>query len=202
METQGYLCDIHTKKSGTVPLRKTVKKCGSVKCVKLKETRRFVVLGKHERAVCDSPTELSGTVPLENWKTPHMEWVWHSSRRKNHNQNAIIKNKYKWNSSANKTEPSKGKTEKQVYETCRSCLELQGVPIRKDSCWTIKWHLDLAQDVLRGFSPGVSKQFSKRVAGGNFESIEQNNQLMVNAKTLIKILYKVEFKANILRQLH
>ena len=27
-ETQGYLCDIHTKKSGTAPLRKEAKRCG------------------------------------------------------------------------------------------------------------------------------------------------------------------------------
>ena len=64
---------------------------------------------------------------------------------------AIIKNKYKWNSSANKTEPSKGKTEKQVYETYINCLKFQGAPIRKDSHWTIKGQLNLAHDVLRGF---------------------------------------------------
>ena len=83
----------------------------------------------------------------------------------------IVTNKCKWNSSTSKTETSKGQKGKQVFETERDCSELQGFPIRKDSNWTNKGHLNLAHEVLKGFSPGVSKQFSKTVAGSNIERV-------------------------------
>ena len=47
------------------------------------------------------------------------------------------------------------------------------------------------------FSPGVSKQLQGAIS----RSIEQNNHLMVPGKTLMKLLYKDEFKTNILRRL-
>ena len=51
--------------------------------MKEKETRRFIV---NERALCDGHTKLSGTVPLENWRTcmavHTLKREWHSPRRK------------------------------------------------------------------------------------------------------------------------
>ena len=60
--------DIHTKKSGTIPLRKEAKRCGSPNKIRVMyerkgNNRRFIV---SERSLCDSHTKLSGTVPLEN----------------------------------------------------------------------------------------------------------------------------------------
>ena len=54
--------------------------------------------------------------------SPHMEKGVNSPRRKKiwlreSTTFAIITNKYKWNSSTNKTETSKGQTGKQFFET-------------------------------------------------------------------------------------
>ena len=89
-----------------------------------KETiRRFIV---NERALCDSHTKLSYTVPLENWRTcvavDTLKRGWHSPRRKKitfreSTTFAIDTNKYKWSSFTNKTETIKGQTGKKVFET-------------------------------------------------------------------------------------
>ena len=62
------MCDIHIKKSGTVPLRKEAKRYGTPHKIRVMyerkgNDRRFIV---NERALCDSHTKLSRTVPLEN----------------------------------------------------------------------------------------------------------------------------------------
>ena len=59
------MCDIHTKKSGPVPLRKKAKSFGSPHKIRVMYKRK----GNNkefERALCDSHTKLSKTVPLEN----------------------------------------------------------------------------------------------------------------------------------------
>ena len=101
---------------------------------------------------------------------------WHSPRRKKiwyreSTTFAIVTNKNMWNSFTNKTETSKGQTGKQVFATQRDCEELQGFPIRKDFNWTNKGHFNLEHEVLKDFSPGVSKQFSKTVAGSNIDRV-------------------------------
>ena len=68
METQGYLFDIHTKKSETVPFRKR-RNCGSP------HNKRVMYEIKGKKEVCSSWSsivwqshKLSGTVPVENWR--------------------------------------------------------------------------------------------------------------------------------------
>ena len=50
------MCDIHTKKSGTVPLRKEAKRCGSPRKIRVmyerKGNNKEVLVD--ERALCDS----------------------------------------------------------------------------------------------------------------------------------------------------
>ena len=92
--------------------------------MKEKETiKRFIV---NERALCDNHTKLSGTVPLEieghMRQSIHGNKGWHSPRRKKiwfkvSITFAIVTNKYKWNSSTNTTETSKGQTGMQVFVT-------------------------------------------------------------------------------------
>ena len=50
---------------------------------------------------------------------------------------------------------------KEFIETYRGCQELQGIPVRRYYFWKNKKPLDLAHEVLKGFSPGASIQFSK-----------------------------------------
>ena len=63
------MCEIHTKNSGTFPLRKEAKRCGSPHKIGVMYERKgnnkevYIV---NERALCDSHTKSSGTVPLEN----------------------------------------------------------------------------------------------------------------------------------------
>ena len=62
------MCDIHKKKSGTVPLRKEAKRCGSPHKIRVmyerKGNNKEVLVD--ERALCESHARLIGTVPLEN----------------------------------------------------------------------------------------------------------------------------------------
>ena len=106
----------------------------------------------------------------------HIEKGWHSPRRKKiwFRESAtftIVTNKYKLTSSTNKTKTIKGQTGKKFFETWRDCEELQSFPFRKDSNWTNKGHLNLAHEALKGFCPGVSKQFFKTAAGSNIERV-------------------------------
>ena len=122
------------------------------------------------------------------WQSTHVNSGWHSPRRekiwfRESRPFAIVTNEYKWNSSTNKTETSKGQTGKQVFETERDCEELQVFPIRKDSNWTNKGHLNLAHEVLKGAKESRSQDSCREHYR---ESIEHNNHLMVEAKTLMK----------------
>ena len=70
---------------------------------------------KDERALCDSHTKLSGTVSLENWKTYVAIHAWKNrvaftQKFRESTTFAKVGNKYKHNSSTNKTESSKGQT--------------------------------------------------------------------------------------------
>ena len=142
------------------------------------------------------------------WQSTHGNRGWHSPRRnkiwfRESATFSIVTNEYKWNSSTNKTVTSKGQTGKQVFETQKDCEELQGFPIRKDSNWTNKGHLNLAHEVLKGFSPVVSRQFSKTVARSNIERVlNKITILLYKEKKLMILLYKDKFTTNILRQLH
>ena len=114
------------------------------------------------KGMCGSPhMEIGGDIQPEKKKIQLREFTTF----------AIVTNKHKCNSSTNKTETSKGQTGKHVFETQRDCEELQGFPIRRDSSLINKGHLNLAHEVLKGFSPGVSKQLSKTVAGNNIERV-------------------------------
>ena len=59
------MCDTQTKKSGTAPLRKEAKRCGSPHKIRIMYERKGNNI-VNERALCDSYTKLSGTVPLGN----------------------------------------------------------------------------------------------------------------------------------------
>ena len=97
METQEYLCDIHTKKMethmcdintkiieahriftqkihtknvGQFHSENEAKRCGSPRKMRIiyeiKRNKEVCSFRENERALCDSHTKLSGTVPLEN----------------------------------------------------------------------------------------------------------------------------------------
>ena len=55
----------------------------------------------------------------------------------------------------------------------KEAARLQGFPIRKDSYWTNKGQPNLTHEKLKRFSPWVSKQFSKTVAGGNIATVSK-----------------------------
>ena len=64
------MCDIHTKKIGSVPLRKEAKRCGSARKIKTmyERKRRFLV---NEKGLCDSHTKLSEQF---QWKIEGHVW--------------------------------------------------------------------------------------------------------------------------------
>ena len=69
---EARMCDIHTKISGTVPLRKRGKKVWQ----STKNKSNVWNKRKQKRALCGSHTKLSGTVPLENWRTCEAVHTW------------------------------------------------------------------------------------------------------------------------------
>ena len=123
---------------------------------------------------CDSHTKLSGKVPMRNWRkgvTVHTrrKSVWHSPRRRGKKcfTQSVKISVFIVNSNGTVPQIDKmfqtGKTKmgKEFIETYRGCQELQGIPVRRYYFWTNKKPLDLAHEVLKGFSPGASIQFSK-----------------------------------------
>ena len=126
--------------------------------------------------LCDCHAKLSVIVPLKNWRKCVADYTWELSVAFFQNKDKRCFSQYVTLAifTVNTTGPvshaekilqtGKVQTRKKLIKTCRGCLELQGFPIRKDSCWTNKKHLDLAHEIMRGFSSGASNQFSKTAA--------------------------------------